>query len=301
MNMHATIQPGTSALARKAMLATVNIQQWSGRKLDRKATDETIRNNGARADAGRFNKALVSRDALAKITAIANLARKEHYARTLPWLDAGPRILSAAGYLEFGKVMRELRGKFDAAAAEFIDGYDDFREDARARLGGMFEPSDYPDASAIARRFAFDLTILPMPDAADFRVEVSDAEAELIRADIQSRTDTAIRDAMGDVFSRVCDTVRHMAEKLAETRSTGKGDPAAAIFRDSLVDNVRELVALLPSLNVTGDAMLSALADRMKAELCAHDASALREDAALRQQTAEAAASILSTVSDYLA
>lgn len=287
MNMHVK-SPRAHTVASVAMLGAVRIKMWSGRKLDRSVTDQVNRDHGAAADAGRYNKALVSRDALAELVTIANLARKEHYARTLPWHDDGSRILPAVGYLKFVEAMRELRIRFEAATDEFASGYDDFVSDAKARLNGMFNAADYPTAADIRRRFGFDVVILPMPEASDFRVDVGDAEADRIRADIQARTNAAIRDAMADVFGRVCEAVGHMAEKLADNRDGGK----AAIFRDTLVDNVRELVALLPGLNVTADAALTALADRMARELLRFDATALRDDPAARADVAKAAASI---------
>lgn len=298
MNMHATLSAAPSTgLASKAMLAGVNIKQWSGRKLDKAVTDQVNRDHGASADAGRFNKSLVSRDALAAIVAVSNRARKEHYSRTLPWHDDGARILSAAGYLEFSRVMHDLRTEFDGAVADFVAGYVDFREAAKVRLNGMFKEADYPPADDIGRRFAFGVSIDPMPNAADFRVDVSQVEADRIRADIQARSDAAIKAAMGDVFSRVCEAVGHMAEKLTATRDGGKAD----IFRDSLVENVRDLVRLLPSLNITGDAKLTEVAARMDADLCRYDADALRDDPGARRDTAMAAAAILSDVNDYLA
>lgn len=285
--------PSSRVIAARAMLAGLKIKQWSGRKLDAKVTAETNRAHGATADAGRYNKALVSRDALAEIVAIANRARKEHYARTLPWADDGARILPAAAYLDFMNVARELRTEFDAAVAKFVSGYGDFRDAAKVRLNGMFDAADYPPPDAIAARFGFDVGILPMPDAADFRVDVGDAEADRIRADIQARTDAAIRDAMGDCFTRVCEAVGNMADKLAADRTNEKGETVPAIFRDSLVENVRELAGLLPALNITGNAALAAVADRMAGELLRYDADDLRTDAGARKRTAEAAAAIL--------
>ena len=253
MNMHITAGdavPVRNALSARAMLAGLTIAQWSGRKLDRQVTDETNRAHGAAADAGRFNKSLVSRDALAEIVSIANGARKEHYARTLPWHDDGNRILSASGYQAYTAAMRALRIKFDDAVYMFLRDYPSFVVNARARLNGMFHESDYPDASEIATRFRFRTDLWPMPDAADFRVDVGDDAAAAIRADITARTEAAVDAAMRDVFTRVSDAVGRMAEKLSATRETHKGD-AAAIFRDSLVENVRELVNLLPSLNIS--------------------------------------------------
>lgn len=292
MNVHAPIISARS-IASRAMLGSVRIKQWSGRKLDRKVTEEINRDHGAASDAGRYNKALISRDALAKIVGIANRARDLHYNLTLPWHDDGNRILSSANYLKFTSGMGDLRREFEAAVSEFEGGYSDYVDAARVRLNGMFDAADYPPAAEMARRFQFEIVIQPMPLATDFRVDVSDAEADRIRADIQARTDAAIRAAMGDVFERVCDRVGKLAAKLKESRTTDKGASKAAIFRDSLIENVKELVALLPGLNITADAGLAAVAVRMEKELLNYDADALRDDPQARDTTARAAESIL--------
>lgn len=287
------------SLTEKAMLVSINISQWSGRKLDREITDEVNRTHAAAADAGRYNKALVSPHALAEITSIANRARKLHYARSLPWLDDGTRIMSAAGYLEFAKELRDIRAEFDGAVSKFVSGYGDYVDDARRRLNGMFKESDYPAPEHIAGRFRFERRIWPLPVAADFRVEVGDSEQAAIRAEIEAQTQAAITGAMRDAFRRIAETVGAMAAKLAEFKpASGKGDKAQGIFRDSLVENVRELVAVLPSLNITGDAKLAELTERMR-DLCQADADVLREHADVRKDVADKAAAIAADVSAY--
>lgn len=301
MNFHNTISaaPRSYSLADKAMLGSVRIRQWSGFKIDKEATKQVTQDNHADANSGRFNKTLVSRDALAKIVTTANKARDEHYARTLPWHDNGNRILSAAGYLGYTEVMRTLRAEYEAAVSEFIAAYPDYVANAVKSLGDLYKPADYPSANELVRKFGFDVVITNLPDAADFRVDLSGIEADMIRADIERLTQDAIGQAMADVFNRVADAVGKMAEKLSETRATAKGE-AAAIFRDSLVQNVRDLVDLLPSLNVTGDATLTAIAERMRAELCGFDADALRDDPKARKDVAKAAAEILASVNEYM-
>lgn len=285
------------SISQKAMLAGVAISAWSARKLDRKVTDDTNRAHHAAADAGRYNKALLAPAALADIVAISGRARTEHYARTLPWSDKGPRILLNVGYADFAKIMRGLQGEFDDAADRFCAGYADMVDAARVRLNGMFDPTDYPDAAEIRARFRFKTQIWPMPDAGDFRVELSQGESERIKAEIQAEFDASIQMAMRDVFSRIADVTGKMAESLpAYTPGQRTG-----VFRDSLVENVRELVALLPSLNITGDATLERIGKRMQAELCRYDPDALRDDAAVRKETADAATSILAEISDFLA
>lgn len=285
----------------RAMLASVRITQWTARKLDKRVTAEVNESHGAGADAGRYNKALLSKGALAKVAAIASAARTLHYERTLPWSDDGNRVLPATGYLEFASKMKALRADFDSAVAEFVGGYPAFVADARIKLNGLFDAADYPSAGDIARRFGFDVVLLPMPDARDFRVDVGDAESAAIRADIEARTAETIKAGMADLASRIAKTVGAMAETLGESRTNKAGETTSAIFRDSLVGNVRDLCALLPGLNITGDSRIAEFAARMESELLRHDAADLRVDPYARADTAKAAAAILADVSAYMA
>lgn len=255
MNMHATIsrsaapaatigQNGPSVLAERAVLARPSIAVWTARKFDRRATADTIDAAGAAGDAGRFNKALLSRDALRDVTTAASRAREYHYDRTLPWSDDGARILPTPLYTEYADRMRALRHEFDAAVAAFLAGYPDYREAARGRLGSMFDPADYPTEAAIRRKFDFSIGIDPIPSGADFRVSIGDA----VREDVERRVRETTAAAMADALRRVADVVGTMAGKLAAYVPPRDGAGAAGVFRDSLIGNVRELAARVAAL-----------------------------------------------------
>jgi hypothetical protein len=289
-------------LATRAMLASVRISVWTARKVDKKVTAETNAANYAAADAGRYNKALLAKDALASVTAAASAARLAHYSVTLPWMDDGARILPAAAFDKYTADLRAIRFQFETAVAEFVSNYANYVADARRRLGDMYNPDEYPEPAHIEAKFKFETRILPMPDATDFRVDLGDSVAAQIRADIARDTHLALETAQRDVWNRIAGVVGHMVEKLAEYKpATRKGDKVTGIFRDSLVENVRELVAILPALNLTADPYLSEITARLARELCAHDADTLRDSDGIRAETAERAAAILADVSDFLA
>ena len=297
-----TAAPALNVLSTRAMLAGVRISVWSARKVDKRVTAETNAYHNATADAGRYNKALLAKDALASVTAAASAARLAHYALTLPWMDDGARILPAAAYKGYADKMRTIRLDFETAVADFIANYDGFVQDARARLNGMFNADEYPAPDEIADKFAFTTRVLPMPDATDFRVDLGDAVADAIRADIARETQIALAAAQKDVWNRIATVVTHMVEKLnGYTPALRPGDKVAGIFRDSLVENIRELVGILPALNLTNDATLASVTVRLERDLCAHDADALRDNDGLRQETADNAAAILAEISDFLA
>jgi len=286
-------------LSDRAMLVSLNISGWTARKLDRKITAETNLRHNASADAGRYNKALLAKDALAEVTAIASEARTRFYAMTLPWLNDGTAILTVAAYETFTKEFAEKREKYQAAIQRFVAAYPSFVDDAKVRLNGMFNSADYPSADDIADKFKFAIRFAPFPVAQDFRAQVSDAQAQIIREHIESASRDAIKAAMKDVWNRIAELVQRMAEKLkAYDPDLGK---QGGVFRDSLVENVKALVETLPMLNLTGDADLTRMTARLTTELCAYDADSLREDSTLRNDIAAKAESILAEVSDFMA
>lgn len=284
-------------LAERAMLAELSISQWTARSLDRKITDEVNREHGAAADAGRYNKLLLDKTATAAIQTAANAARAEHYRLTLPWNDAGARILSARAFMGYTAAIRPHREAFERAVDDFIGRYDEHKDAARVRLNGMFREQDYPTRDQLARKFSFDVEVWPMPDASDFRADLTADQVDAIRTDIERRTKDALARATRDAWERIAERVGAMVERL----SAYNPDAKTGAFRDSLVENVRDLVAVLPALNVTDDPALAAIAARMERELCDSDAEQLRRFADARHETLKSARDILASVSEYLA
>ena len=288
-------------LSERTLLASLTIRAWSARKLDRKVTDEVNKGKGAAADAGRYNKALIAREGLEKIQKLADAARGKHYDMTLPWLDDGSRILNVTAFDEYTAFMRSRKEAYERAVADFVQAYPGYVEAARARLGEMFNAKDYPPAELIAPRFGFDFALMPVADSDDFRAAVGEEQAAIIKADIERRTQEAVAKAMRSAWERVAEKVGRMAERLSAYKPATKDNKAENIFRDSLVENVRDLAKLLPSLNITGDPAMSRIAERLQSDLCRFNAGDLRESDAARQMTAQKAAAILEDVNQFLA
>lgn len=285
----------------KAMLSTLSVSAWTARKFDRDATKETVKANDATESAGRFNKLLVEKSALAPLEKISGSARNYHYEATMPWSDNGARLLPAALFMEYMAKIGKFKADYDSAVETFISNYNEHVEAARRQLGNMFKQSDYPLASDIRNRFKMSVAIDPVPAGHDFRVDIGDTQAAAIRAEIEQRAELQLQAAVRDIYERISEVAGRMAERLTAYKPGSDGERATGTFKDSLVGNVRELVMLLPALNITSDPHLSAIAKRMEAELIQHDATELRENPELRQSVAKAAAAILEDVSDFLA
>jgi len=291
-----TIKPITE----RAMLIKVSVHQWTARRHDQKVSREVAEHHGSEERMGSYQKDLIDKDRLSEISALASQIRTVLFGRTLPWLDAGTRILPSAFYFDTMAELKALIHKRDEAVRVFLGQWEAIVADARVRLNGLFNEEDYPNPNRLRRAFAVELTTFPIPAAGDFRVDLgSEAQAE-VQAQIETRVAELLDAATRDLWHRIHAVVSHMVERLRAYAVSPEGK-ILSTFRDSLVDNIRELTALLPGLNIAGSADLDRMAKELDEALCGYDASQLRENTDLRNTVATRAEHILHEITSFLA
>jgi len=278
-----------------AMIVVLTISQWTARKLDKKATQDVQQANNAASDTGRYNKYLIASDALKEINRNATTARTYHYERTLPWSKAGGAIIPSAGYLEYCDAMRGFRDEQERLVSAFMSNYESYIYQSQQRLGAMFNRDDYPTAYKIESKFSFAVETSPVPTAGDFRVQLNGDCVDSIRQEIETRTESLTSKAMGELWQRLHTAITHIADKLGGIRENGKPD----IFKNSLIQNAMDLCALLPKLNLTGDANLEAMRIEVENRLLGHSCKTLREDTETRKNVAQDAAAIAAAMKGY--
>lgn len=290
-----------SLLSERAVLAGLHVGSWSGTLHDREVSDETAERHKADArDSGRYTKQLVSKKALHHVGSHISAARRAHRLLTLPWDDLGTRILSNRGYIGYTEQMRLRTQAVNAAAHEFCANYEQYINEAKTRLGSMFQQDDYPSVADIQRRFFVDIEIKPVPEAGDFRAQLSDDSVKAIVRDIETRTEARLQAAVNDVFERIADVTGKMVERLRAYKPSEGGGRPENTFKDSLVYNIQELADLIPALNITQDPRLDALQQRLLNDLAGQSPDLLRDDDRLRAKTADAAEKILKKVQGFL-
>jgi hypothetical protein len=279
-----------SNITEKCMIVRLSISLWTARKIDKKATDKVIADFHAGDDAGRFNKLLVDYDTLRQVNRYYSVARGIHNSMTLPWADDGARILPAELFLQYTKRIQEVKEQFNEAVRLFVSQYEALKEQARKKLNGLFNEADYPPVEVIAKKFNISIEVEPIPAASDFRVTLSKKETEAIRAEIEERTTKRFSDAMKDVFNRLYQAANNIAEKCKD---------ADSIFRDSLIGNLRELLEVLPSLNITNDPALAKAIKEAK-PLAQFDPQALRDDPVTRSEAAQKAEALAKKLKGFI-
>lgn len=292
---------GGMRLSERALLANLHIGVWSASKTDRDVTEEVNTSHSA-TDAGKFHKLLISKKSTKAIAKVAADSRQLHRLLTLPWSNDGSRILKASSYNEYSKQMRILRKKFRAATRAFIEEYPSYKKEAAQFLGTMFNPDDYPETEDLERKFKFDVDIDPVPEKDDFRAKISNEESAALMKDLENRTNKRLKSAMAEIYARVSELTEKMFSKLEEYEpGISYQKKAKGIFRDSMIENLRELAELIPTLNVTDDPDLNELSERIKSDLCGHTPEQLRKSAADREKVARKAKSINKKAHAYLA
>lgn len=270
---------------KRAMLVELTIRQWTARKHDKKVTREVDQNHSAR-NGGRYNKQLIAKDALDPIAKKANAIRMFHYAYTLPWGNNGQRLLPAVRFMEYRGKLVEHRNEFNRLVGSFMASYPQLVSDARARLGTLYDPAEYPPASEVRRSFGVEFDIFPVPTAGDFRVDVANEERSEIAAQIEAATQERQVNATKACYVRVRDVLQRMKQQCVagKTRIT-----------DSLIEDTRDLTDMLDDLNIGDDPELTRIASEIRKDLLV-DADDLRRSPATRQTIGDRASELLNSI-----
>jgi len=279
----------TGKLNEKAMIAYVSISQWNAKKISDKATAELCATHSTTSKWTKGQKSLVSEEEIAKIQKAANKIRTFHNDNTLSWDRNGGGLLPNTNYLDYTRQLNALISDFDQAVDTFVAAYPTLQAEAAQHLNGLYNAADYPDAAHIRSRFGVNVTFLPVPDSSDFRVSLQDGEAEKIRQGIEQYTRDQLSGAVQDLWERLQTAVRNVKTKLSDKDS---------IFRDSLIENIKDICKLIPKLNVTNDPNLDTIAAEAMKSLTVSP-NLLRDNESVRSTTAKAASDILSKMSAY--
>lgn len=261
-----------------AVIVRLSISMFSNQRQDRALTDDVKKRKSLGEGSGKWVKYKLPDESLKEIRECATMIRGFHYLHTSPW-EEGTRLLSA-----------KCRPKYDAAMIEFntaymkiVDGlepkYPGLIAQAKIMHAGTFDPEDYPTWGDFRASFHTGREYFPVPKPDHFSSDMK----VLYGAGLEAITDKKLGEAVADTWERLIKPVQLMAERLASPE---------AVFRDTLVANVKEMAELIPVLNITGDKKMNEAALAITASLAKLDAGTLRTNKVDRKAAADAAAEI---------
>ena len=276
------------------MLARLATGGWRGSTVDKEITDTIRHEHDAGEDAGKYLKNLLPASATKEVRAIRRDVRDYHLDVTLPWQDTW-RLLPVAQYEAYKAKMGEFEAKLVTARTELARNLPQYIRDAKAELGTMFNPNDYPTPEEMATRWTLDIEFAQVPDVKHFIADVAEEERAEIQANIQAQLERRISGTVTDLYQRIAEVIDWIAESLGKEK-----------FSSALYKKVQEICELVPALNVTQDADLSAIVVRLRSVFQGIDPAQLRGraktfDAGKQQEVSTAISDLRAKMAGYVA
>lgn len=253
----------------KGCLISFNVSTWGGRvKLPSKdlGLDENVDPEFIGAI-----KRLVDKDCLKPIEEIRNATRTWLYQKSLPFPIAGVLFVPKALIETIDKKLQDAKTEFNTAVMHFENDYNCFVLQAQSKLGKYFDSEDYPQN--IHNKFGF-----------SWRFFVIDSlnGKSLISPEIMAREQEKYREAIKDFSDMAITTLRTKFAELIEHMIERLEGREKKVFRDSMIDNIREFFHDFVSLNINNDEELKVLIDRSQAILNGVSPATLRSSNDLR-------------------
>lgn len=268
----------------KALLVKLSVSQWYNRAIDRKVTDEIAQRYEVTEQEDKYVKTLLPRVAVRNIQRAISDLRTFHYANTLPWQDDSVRILSSGNFFQYQQGIATRRAKLDEVVAEFVSNYPKWLDHARKTKKGLFDETQYPTASGIGDHYKVNVTFLPFPNVADFRVDIDSKELEQIKTQTAQALSEALSSANQNLIDRLYERVYLLYSAL--------NDPEK-IFRDNTVTSIMETADLVERLNVTNDDRVNSAVAASRTALQDVHPDMLRSSPDFRNKVALRAAELL--------
>lgn len=280
------------SITQRAMLISLSISYWGGKTGDARMVDDIVASRKNERDTVEARKVLIKPEALNAPKAVRSRARSYFFEKTSPWIDGGTRVLASNLYFELCEKMREFESEYEQTVlTSIIKPYSALKGEARKRLGDLYKDEDYPSVEQLKAKFSWKMSVLPIPDKGDWRVDLGNHDNGIIQKQIDDQVKQACATVTRDLYQRLHKVVTKLTDTLKD---------ADATFRDSLLTNITEICDMLPVMNVAGDPGLEKLAADARKALTAVPAATLREDPKKRKAVKNAADDLLAKMAGYI-
>lgn len=261
-------------LSASAVLVEFSISTWSGRRQAKGEAADITRNAKAVSEAASVSKHLMAGTTeLAAIQSAASEIRKyvQHY--TLPWSDAGTRLLPMTKYVEFCDGLDKLVKKFNQAADDLVSAYPTIVTAQAFKLGSLFNRADYPSTSSLRHRFKVHVRFQPVPEAGHFLMEQATTELGELQRRLAEDKQASLDAMMKDTWARLYEALKKL-NTIATPTENGK----LRRVRSATIEGLSEVTSLLTDFNVANDPTLEQARQELEKVLAGITVDALRDE-----------------------
>jgi hypothetical protein len=285
----------TKSIRNFTMIGQLNIGTYSATIKDEDLAREIEEAKGAEAGTAKVRKNLASKNSpLHLVHKNATKHRVWWSEQSNPWFDGGMRAYAAAKHMDLLVEVGDRKREFFSYVDAFLPTYAAMIEDRRFQMAGMFNEDDFDSPAEVRKAFYFKFAHQALPNNDDIRVmegiDPSDVDG-IVQSAMETQRELT-QGAMKHVAERLMKAVEHMHNVLE-----AKAKDSKTKMHDSVMENILELVTLMPQLNLTNDPTLNEMAKRAKL-LATVSPVILKEDEFVRGERSEAAKVLASQLKD---
>lgn len=285
----------------QAMKVKVSIHRPQMTAKDLKATVDAERANNAH-NAGEYRKRLYPKHLTAPIDTLESSVRAYVTRMTYRYGDAD--ILINKRFMLFAEAMAQYELQFNQAVTAFLNNWANVMHEAQAAQGDMFEADRYPDMAELKSLFSFRVRYNPVTDYDDWAAELNEDELEIVRQNTERDTLEAMDDLMREPLTRLRKVVERLAsvcdkeDRVVVNKRTNRDEVKPPIFRNSVVDNIVDEIAMLMDYS---DILPDSVTDIAREVMDnTPDVEALRNNNEVREETGAKAKALLSSIDSML-
>lgn len=211
---------------------------------------------------------------------------------TLPYPETGVRLIRQTDVTGFDRQMTVFREHLAVAVDQLDRQFSELKEQARQRLGSLYNLNDYPvslrDEFALAWEF-------PSVEPAEYLRQLHPRIYEQECQRVQARFNEAVELAEQAFLDELSKLISHLTERLS-----GAEDGQPKIFRDSAVENLTTFFVRFRKLNIRSNAQLDDLVAQTQRIIRGVEPQQLRDSDALRQRVSRQMATVQAALDGLL-
>lgn len=267
-----------------ALLVKLTLREFSNNRQDVETTTEILQRKQMLQGAGKWIKYLFPEEAFKPVRKEARKIRVAHYDMTVPW-EAGYRLCPAKAQPKYVAEFEKLKATAHKQIEAFLKNYKHWIAEAKKMHGKQFDETLYPSDVNMRSHYEIAYSFHPVPLASHFMTEgLASAAVEEMRTKLQNENEQRIQEATKDTWNRLLLPIKMLADKFSEKKP---------IVHDSIIGNIKEILALIPELNLTDDASMKATAKEIQEKFATLSVDDLRQNVEIRKAAAKEAAALV--------
>lgn len=246
--------PTKSFLHTRNILVKIETRSVGNERKDDVASDAVANEFQTAANMGRYVKHLFDPKSLRRINNIRNQISTSMPNIGIPWKD-GFYVINVSSFESFRKMCSTIRKQWDNAVAEWLKKYDAHVEEAKTRLGKLFDPNQYPSSDVIEGYFEFRPRYKPIPHSEDLDRLILTSDDILQIEEISDSVNQEVHRLTLQGMKWVWEKLHNMLERIVNRIDEGN-----RINRNNtMLDTLRTVIQYLPQFNLTQDNDLSTI------------------------------------------